>query len=169
MVLRCTNLIGLAYAAGIMGAVLVNAHASTFTCNDKSDLSLSGRPSVAGDIFVGATDATARNRLREIITEFRKDGLSPISIVNTLVGAYCPLVAADGGLSNNEKTMRVQRFARDVTALAYASPDQPETDILVEVTLSPGLLDRVDEAAQRAGISRELWIARAINQELDVP
>ena len=85
------------------------------------------------------------------------------------MGAYCPLAANDGSLSDKQKADRVRRFARQVTWLAYGASDQDELDFLVEVPLMPTLLGQVDQAAARAGISRDAWIARALKQQLTVP
>jgi len=95
--------------------------------------------------------------------------MKPALIVDHLVGAYCPLVANDGSLSDKQKADRVRRFARQVTGLAYQTSDQGELDVLVDVPLMPTLLGQVDQAAAGAGMSRDAWIERAIKQQLTVP
>ena len=37
--------------------------------------------------------------------------MKPALIVDHLIGAYCPLVAADSSLSDKQKADRVRRFA----------------------------------------------------------
>jgi hypothetical protein len=53
--------------------------------------------------------------------------------------------------------------------LAYGQPDLGELDVLVDVPLTPALLGQVDQAAGRAGMSRDAWIEQAIKQSLIVP
>lgn len=95
--------------------------------------------------------------------------MKPALIVDRLMGAYCPLVAADSTLSDKQKTDRVLRFAQLVTGLAYRSSDPDEVGVLVQTALTPGLLSQVDKAAGRAGLSRDEWIERAIRQKLAAP
>jgi hypothetical protein len=103
------------------------------------------------------------------MADLRKSGMKPALIVDHLVGAYCPLVASDGNLSDKQKADRVRRFARQATGLAYGQPDLGELDVLVDVPLTPALLGQVDQAAGRAGMSRDAWIEQAIKQSLIVP
>jgi hypothetical protein len=103
------------------------------------------------------------------MADLRKSGMKPALIVDHLVGAYCPLVANDGSLSDKQKADRVRRFARQVTGLAYGQSGQDELDVLVDVPLMPTLLSQVEQAAAGAGISRDAWIERAIKQQLTVP
>ena len=124
--------------------------------------SLSGLPS-------GATDLTASNRVSELVADLRKNSMKPALIVDYLVSAFCPLVANDGSLSDQQKADRVRRLARQVTGLAYGQPGQDELDALVEIPLTPSLLGQVDQAAAGAGISRDAWIERAIKQQLKMP
>jgi hypothetical protein len=53
------------------------------------------------------------NRLGEIVTDLRQrhPEASRVEIVNYLVAAYCPAVAAMPGVSDDTKTQKVRRFA----------------------------------------------------------
>ena len=155
--------------AAYAGALFVPANAAPFTCPDMTVASAPGTAPSLGGLSSGADDAAASNRLRELVAELRNRGLKPALIVDQLVGSYCPLVAADGALSDNQKAERVRRFAQLATGLAYVSSDSNEVDILVQMALTPGLLGQIDEAAARTGISRNAWIERAIKQQLTVP
>jgi hypothetical protein len=121
------------------------------------------------DLYSGASDATASNRLGELVTDLHKTGMKPAFIVDHLIGAYCPLVAADDTLSDKQKAVRVRQFARRVTELAYVPADPDEVEVLVTVPLAPTLLGQVDLAASRSGLSRNAWLERAIKQQLTVP
>jgi hypothetical protein len=144
-------------------------YAAAFTCPDTSATGMAGQAPSLNDLYAGATDATASQRLGELMADLRKSGLKPSMIVDHLVGAYCPLVAADASLSDQQKTDRVRRFAQQVTGLAYAPSDTDEVDVFVQTTLTPELLTRIDEAAKRGGVSRDEWIAQAIQRQLAGP
>ncbi len=124
-------------------------------------------PSSLRNLYAGATDATAGNRFNELMAAFRATGTKPAFIVNDLVSAYCPLVAADTSLSDKQKVDRVRRFARQVTGLAYAPFDPDEEDALVDIPVAPSTLSQVDQAAAGAGMSRDTWIVQAIKQRLN--
>ena len=144
-------------------------HAAAFTCPDTSTPAMAGQAPSLNDLYAGATDATASQRLGELMADLRKSGLKPSMIVDHLVGAYCPLVAADTSLSDKQKTDRVRRFAQQVTGLAYAPSDTDEVDVLVQTTLAPEMLSQIDQAAKRGGVSRDEWIAQAIKRQLAGP
>jgi hypothetical protein len=169
MAVRLVLLLLLVCGAGLTGPIVRPANAAGFTCPDTvtSDAPRNAPP--PSDLYSGATDLTAGNRLGELMDDLRKSGMKPALIVDHLVGAYCPLVASDGSLSDQQKADRVRRFARQVTGLAYGQSGQEELDVLVEVPLTPALLGQVDQAAGRAGLSRDAWIERAIKQQLTVP
>ena len=155
--------------AGFGGAMIVPVDAAAFTCPDSTASDPPETVPALSDWYSGATDLTASHRLGELMTELRKSGMKPALIVDHLVGAYCPLVAADDTLSEKQKADRVRRFAQQVTGLAYRPSDADEVDVLVTVPVTPTLLGQVDQAAGRAGMSREAWLEQAIKQQLARP
>ncbi|MBO1909671.1 ribbon-helix-helix protein, CopG family [Microvirga sp. 3-52] len=169
MAVRHGLIVALLSLAGIAGAVMAPASAAAFTCPETT---ATGTPVTAlspSDLYSGADDVTASNRLGELMTDLRRSGMKPALIADQLIGAYCPLVAADGTLSEQQKADRVRRFARLVTGLAYVPPNPDEVDVLVQTALTPDLLRQIDEAAGRAGVSRDEWIERAIERQLANP
>ena len=169
MIVRPVMLLVLACGAGLTGSIMRPADAAAFTCPDAVTSGAPRNASPLSDLYAGANDVTAGNRLSELMADLRKSGMKPALIVDHLVGAYCPLVANDGSLSDRQKADRVRRFARQVTGLAYGQSGQDELDVLVDVPLMPTLLSQVEQAAAGAGISRDAWIERAIKQQLTVP
>jgi hypothetical protein len=177
MTIRVVLLLVLVCGAGLTGSIMRPANAAGFTCPDTVTSDAPRNASPLSDLYSGATDLTAGNRLSELMADLRKSGMKPALIVDHLVGAYCPLVASDGNLSDKQKADRVRRFARQATGLAYGQPDLGELDVpdlgeldvLVDVPLTPALLGQVDQAAGRAGMSRDAWIEQAIKQSLIVP
>jgi hypothetical protein len=165
MTVRSVLLLVLVCGAGLTGSITRPANAAAFTCPDTLTSDAPRNASPLSDLYSGATDLTAGNRLSELIADLRKTGMKPALIVEHLVGAYCPLAANDGSLSDKQKADRVRRFARQVTGLAYGQSGQDELDVLVDVPLTPTLLGQVDQAAGRAGLSRDAWIEQAIKQQ----
>jgi hypothetical protein len=169
MTVKQALLLVLLCGAGLTDSIMSPANAATFTCPDAVTSDAPKTISSLSAPYAGATDVTASNRLNELMADLRRSGMKPALIVDHLIGAYCPLVANDGGLSDKQKADRVRRFARQVTGLAYGQSDQGELDVLVDVPLMPTLLSQVEQAAAGAGISRDAWIERAIKQQLTVP
>ena len=169
MTVRPVLLLVLVCGAGLTGSIMRPADAVTFTCPETVTSDVPRNAPSLSDLYPGATDLTAGNHLNELMADLRKSGMKPALIVDHLVGAYCPLAANDGRLSDKQKADRVRRFARQVTGLAYGQSGQDELDVLVDVPLTPTLLGQVDQAAAGAGMSRDAWIERAIKQQLTVP
>jgi hypothetical protein len=158
----------LALAASFSTALLVTATSAgaAFTCPEPVSSDAPGSTPAVADLFSGASDVTAGNRLGELVADLRRSGTRPALIADRLIGAYCPLVAADGSLSEKQKTDRVRDFARQVTALAYVPGDGTDLEVLVTIPLAPALLGKIDEAAVKAGLTRDTWIERVIQQQL---
>jgi len=151
----------------VAAAPAVAAAASNFTCPyAKAADAPKGAPTLTTEYFSGATDVTADKRLPTLVYDLRKIGMSPAEIIDHLLGAYCPLVAANSGLSDWQKTLMVRRFARQVAGLAYVPPQTDEVAILVDVPLPPDLFDEITQAATKAGVSRDAWIERAVKRAL---
>jgi hypothetical protein len=168
-VVKRVVLVALVSVAGLGGAFLAPAGAAGFACPDTTAAAMLGTAPSLPNLSSGADDVTAGNRLGELMADLRKSGMKPALIVDRLIGAYCPFVAADDTLSDKQKTERVRRFAHMVTDLAYGPSDPDEVDILVQTALTPSLLTQIDQAAGRAGVSRDEWIVRAIKQQLTAP
>jgi hypothetical protein len=169
VVVKRVVLVALVSAAGMGGALLTSTSAAGFACPDTTAAGVPGTAPSLPDLDSGANDITAGNRLGELLADLRQSGMKPALIVDHLIGAYCPLVAADHTLSDKQKADRVRRFAHVVTGLAYGPADSDEVDVLVQPALTPDLLRQVDQAASRAAISRDEWIERAIKQQLAAP
>ncbi|ANY77213.1 hypothetical protein BB934_02445 [Microvirga ossetica] len=169
MAVRPILVLVLVCGAGLIGSIVRPADAAAFICPDTMTSDAPRNAPPLSDLYSGANNLAGGNRVGELVADLRKSGMKPALIVDHLVGAYCPLVANDGSLSDKQKADHVRRFARQVTGLAYGSSDQGELDVLVDVPLMPTLLGQVDQAAAGAGMSRDAWIERAIKQQLTVP
>jgi mono/diheme cytochrome c family protein len=78
-------------------------------------------------IFAGATPATMPNRTRELITALRSanSGISRTDITNTLVAAYCPVIAQETGLSLSAKHEALENFIANAQPLIDAPVATP--------------------------------------------
>jgi hypothetical protein len=85
---------------GICGGTTTSVFAAPLTCPVATGPTALKDPSSLKNLYAAATDATAGNRLNELIATFRASSTKPAFIVDDLVSAYCPLVAADTSLSD---------------------------------------------------------------------
>jgi cytochrome c553 len=143
--------------------------AVTFTCTRVGVGDAPGRvpdpdPSIQ-DMLRGGD---LKNRIGVIVANLRAQDIEPPLIVNFLVVAYCPVVAADTGLTTAQKMERIHLFAQQVTAIAFSDTQQQVRDVLVNVPLSPDLLRKVNDAARTARLSRESWLTQAIEKALQL-
>lgn len=118
------------------------------------------------DMLVGANAGTIANRVNEIIAGLRTQSVDPDLIVDTLYAAYCPVIAVDTGLTSAQKTSRLDTFRQQVTRLVFPDAQPPASDILVEVPMKPDVLQKLDQAASGAKLSRDAWITRLIQNNL---
>jgi mono/diheme cytochrome c family protein len=118
------------------------------------------------NILPGADAGTLSNRIGEAISLLRGQGLNQDLIIDTLIAAYCPLVAAETGLTPAQKTERVKNFGSQVTAIVYPASQAQVEDMLVTVPLAPDVAKRVNDAAHQARQSREAWLSQTIEKAL---
>ena len=103
-------------------------------------------------------------QLSASIATLRRDGMSKSLIIDHLVGAYCPLVAREAPLTEAEKTDLVRRFTGQVTRLVYSL--ESGLDIIINVPLTPDVVDAVNSVARKQGLSGPAWIAMTIDNAL---
>ena len=104
------------------------------------------------------------NQLTTIITALQREGMSKRLIVDHLIGAYCPTVARETSLTDAEKTSRVVRFSGQVTRLVYSLGSGLE--IIVNVPLTPDIVEAVNEIAKKQGLTGPAWIEMTIDDAL---
>jgi hypothetical protein len=75
-------------------------------------------------IYNGATPETIPNRTRALITAVRAGNatISTADLTNTLLAAYCPVVANQPGLSTAEKKTAMMNFLAGATPLINGTP-----------------------------------------------
>jgi len=103
-------------------------------------------------------------KLKRIVTIMSDRGMSAGSIIDNLVGAYCPAVAANTALNDQQKTMAVRTFAAQTARTVYA-PDTADA-IIIDVPLAPDVANAVNSKAKAARMSPEEWAAKAITNDI---
>jgi hypothetical protein len=152
--------------AGVLASGLAagTADAATFECPYSRE---AGAPALSRDISKIVPDALSRqqrNDLEVAIGDLRRSGLSPDQTVNHLVASYCPAVAAQTGLSEDQKTERVMQFAQEVMRLVL--PPSNEEAIIYNISLPASIAQAAQERASQSGLSVEQWIARTVESAL---
>ena len=111
-----------------------------------------------------ADTMTNDEQLSTAIASLRRDGMSKSLIIDHLVGVYCPMVVREAALDDAEKAARVRRFTGQVTRLVYSL--ESGLDIIVNVPLTPDIVDAVNSTAKKQGLSGPAWIAMTIDNAL---
>lgn len=104
-----------------LGFVAEPAKADAFECPLASDL---GTASAAADVDKLLPDGALLEQPEELesaVARLRQHGLSSDNIIDRLIAHYCPAVAVEAGLSDEEKTAKVRNFAQEVTALTLSA------------------------------------------------
>jgi hypothetical protein len=107
---------------------------------------------------------TNMEQLSATIATLRREGMSKSLIIDHLVGAYCPMVVREAPLTEAEKAALVRRFTGQVTRLVYSL--ESGLDIIVNVPLTPEIVDAVNSVAKKQGLSGPAWIAMTIDNAL---
>jgi hypothetical protein len=115
-------------------------------------------------LLPNANTMTNIEQLNSTIATLRREGMSKSLIVDHLVGAYCPMVAGEASLTEVEKAALVRRFTGQVTRLVYSL--ESGLDIIVNVPLTPDIVDAVNTVAKKQGLSGPAWIAMTIDYAL---
>ena len=139
-------------------------HAANLLCLEAPNAGTSG-DSFLG-LFNSDTGMTDRSKMAQAVSDLRSRGLTSGTIVDRLVGSYCPAIAKQSGLTDTQKTNLVRSFANQVISYVYSDTPTGETAIIVDFTLSPDLLDRVNDAAKANNMSRDAWLTTAIVKAL---
>ena len=116
-------------------------------------------------LLSGANAMSDLNQLSATIATLRREGMSKRLIIDHLIGAYCPTVAREASLTVAEKAARVARFSGQVTRLVYSL--ESGLDIIINVPLTPDIVDAVNTIAKKQGLSGPAWIAMTIDDALE--
>jgi hypothetical protein len=105
--------------------------------------------------------------LSSIVVKMRDRGMVSSGIVDSLVSAYCPLVAANTSWSDQQKSANVRSFATQAVRAAYAFGDASE--IILDVALPPDVVGTINEKANQDRVTAQEWAAMAVKNAAKAP
>jgi hypothetical protein len=138
--------------------------AETFDCRNPFTPNTPAKLEQIKGMLPDANTMTNIGQLTVAINTLHRDGMSKSLIVDHLIGAYCPMVARDHSVTDVEKTALVQRFSDQVTRLVYSLAS--DLDIIINVPLTPDVVDAVNTVAKKQGLSGPAWIEMTIDNAL---
>jgi hypothetical protein len=103
-------------------------------------------------------------RLNTAVTDLRAQGVSNAVLIDSLISSYCPAVARNTALSDDQKRAQVRRFASRIVRVVY-SLDSADA-VILDVPFTPGVIDAINAKAAAERISPEAWVANAIGRDL---
>ena len=147
-----------------MLTIVPAAGAEKFECPSPFKPNTAAKLEQIKGLLPGANAMSDINQLSATIATLRRDGMSKRLIIDHLIGAYCPMVVQEASLTDDEKAARVARFSGQVTRLVYSL--ESGLDIIVNVPLTPDIVDSVNDIAKKQGLSGPAWIAMTIDDAL---
>ncbi len=105
--------------------------------------------------------------LSRVVATLRDRGVVASGIVDSLISAYCPLVAANASWSDQQKAARVRGFASAAVRAAYAFDSAEE--IILDVAVAPAVANIVGERAAKDGVTPQEWAATAVVNATKAP
>ena len=145
-------------------AVLPAVGAEQFQCPLPSNPNNQAKLEQIRGLLPDVNTMTNIEQLNTAIATLRRDGMSKSMIIDHLVGAYCPMVVREAQRTDAEKTALVRRFTGQVTRLVYSL--ESGLDIIINVPLTPDVVDAVNSLARKQGLSGPTWIAMTIDYAL---
>lgn len=103
-------------------------------------------------------------KLNAAVTSLRAKGVSNAILIDSMISSYCPAVARNTALSDEQKRAQVARFASRIVRVVYAL-DSADA-VILDVPFRPGVIDAINAKAAAERISPEAWVANAIGRDL---
>ncbi|WP_371346180.1 hypothetical protein [Ancylobacter sp. IITR112] len=94
----------------------------------------------------------------------RAAGFGSGLIIDGVIAAYCPSVAAKAGLTDAQKRQQVATFASRVTRTVY-SLDSADA-VILDVPFPPEILNAINAKAAAAKVSPEAFVRQAVDAAL---
>jgi hypothetical protein len=140
------------------------ANAAAFVCPQKSaGANAAQAKTIAAAIPSG--DALADvSKLNAAVTALRSKGVSNGVMVDSLISTYCPTVARNTALSDEQKRAQVRRFASKIVGVVYSL--ESADAVILDVPFPPAVIATINSRAAAGKISPEAWVARAVERDL---
>lgn len=121
--------------------------------------------------FAGVTDAEMANRVGEVLrlVKAANPGTQDADIIDEMVAAYCPVVAADADLTVAEKHARINTFLTEVSSQLGEGQSTAADRILVQVPLSQDVVNDVNAAAKAANEQPGAYLGKLIEEQVKAP
>lgn len=103
-------------------------------------------------------------KLNAAVTDLRAKRVSNAILIDSLISSYCPAVARNTALSDDQKRAQVRRFASRIVRVVYAL-DSADA-VILDVPFRPNVIDSINAKAAAERISPEAWVANAIDRDL---
>ncbi|MDB5538783.1 MAG: hypothetical protein JWQ89_510 [Devosia sp.] len=97
-----------------------NASAAGLDCTVTGQIDPASAQTDIMSVLPPDVDLAAPDGLRSAVFTLLLQGVAPNVVLNNLISAYCPTVAADQSLTDAEKTQRVLTFSQEATRLIYS-------------------------------------------------
>lgn len=155
----------LAAAAAFSFFVFAQAGASAaFVCPVKSvGTNAAQDQAIAAAIPTGnALDDVTK--LNAAVTALQAKGVSNAVLIDSLISSYCPTVAGNTALNDDQKRAQVRRFAGRIMRLVYSL--ESADAVILDVPFAPGVIATINARAAAEKISPEAWVAKAIARDL---
>jgi hypothetical protein len=105
-------------------------------------------------------------KLNAAVAVLQAKGVSNAIMVDSLISSYCPTVAGNAGLNDDQKRARVARFAGKIVRLVYSL--ESADAVILDVPFAPGVVTAINARAAAEKISPEAWVAKAIARDVKV-
>ncbi len=136
--------------------------ASAFEC-PKSTLEASQAATIKSVLPTG-DGLDKPDALDAAVDSLRAANIGSGLIIDGVIAAYCPTVAAETGLSDAAKTEKMASFASRVTRTVY-SLDSADA-VILDVPFAPEILNAINTKAAAAKVSPEAWVRQAVDAAL---
>lgn len=157
-----TVLAGAAVGVALSFSAVAAQAAGEFVCPAITGADAQAQAKTVQELLGQGDPLDRPEQLDAAVDALKKAGVSRAMIIDQVVAAYCPSVAANKSLSTLQKTLRVQQVAAILTHRVYNITD--EEAVFVNVPLPPTTADRVNALAKEAGVSPGEWIAGLVVQ-----
>jgi hypothetical protein len=103
-------------------------------------------------------------KLNAIVSTLRTMGIGSAIIIDNLISAYCPVVAANAALNDQQKTAQMRRFASKIVRIVYGLDSGD--DIILDVPFKPDVMNAINSRATAERLAPEDWVANAVGSYL---
>ena len=105
--------------------------------------------------------------LGRIVATMRDRGTTPSVIIDGLVSTYCPLIAANASLNDQQKAANIRSFAAQAARTAYAFENAEE--IILDVAVPPSIANTINDKAKLDRVTPQEWAATAVINAAKAP